>query len=183
MAQLLHSTGPQMPANLNHLHLKPGATQPAFLGSGSGFGSCFAGERWIRSLLLHSLKVSQKHVREAGGLREEFEAWLEANGIAKAAEALIDPQNFRAWQQAREQLKQNAEVVVRNVLGQYTGVDGRRQSYDVLPIVTGEVVDWIDPAGYAVARSARADAMVTEKPAYHDFSVNAAFGVQILRTF
>ncbi|MFW8642781.1 hypothetical protein ACOJBO_08380 [Rhizobium beringeri] len=54
---------------------------------------------------------------EAGGLREEFEAWLEANGIAKAAEALIDPQNFRAWQQAREQLKQNAEVVVRNVLG------------------------------------------------------------------
>ncbi|MBB4116419.1 hypothetical protein FHT80_005793 [Rhizobium sp. BK226] len=116
-------------------------------------------------------------------LRPEFETWMDANAIVREPEALIDPQNFRSWQLAREQVVQNAEVHVRNVLGQYTGVDGRRQSYDVLPIVTGEVVEWIDPAGYAVARSAHSPGMVTEKPAYHDFSVNAAFGVQILRTF
>lgn len=122
--------------------------------------------------------------REDGAaLRPEFEAWMAANAIARDSEALIDPQNFRAWQQSRQQIAHDAQVAVRNVFGQYTGVDGRRQTYDVLPIVAGDVVEWIDPAGYSVARSARSDAMVTEKPAYHDFSVSAAAGVQITRTF
>lgn len=120
---------------------------------------------------------------DANALRPEFKAWMDANAVAKDAEALIDPQNFRAWQLSREGAIQNADITVRNVLGQYTGVDGRRPSYDVLPIVFRDVVEWIDPAGFAVARSARSDAMVTDKPAYHDFSVSAAFGVQISRTF
>lgn len=120
---------------------------------------------------------------DAAALRPEFEAWLAANGIAREPEALIDPQNFRAWQQGRQQMVQDAEVAVRNVLGQFTGVDGRRQNYDVLPIVAGDVVEWIDPAGYSVARSARSDAMVTANPAYHDFSASSVVDVQISRTF
>ncbi|WP_421423723.1 DEAD/DEAH box helicase [Agrobacterium rosae] len=120
---------------------------------------------------------------EAAALRPEFEAWMAANAISKDPEALIDPQIFRAWQQSLHHIAEDAQVAVRNVLGQYTGVDGRRPSYDVLPVVIGDVVEWIDPAGYSVARSARSDAMVTEKPAYHDFSVSAAAGVQIARTF
>ena len=120
---------------------------------------------------------------DAQALRPEFETWMDANGIAKDAETLIDPQNFRAWQQSRERIAQAAEIAARNVLGQFTGVDGRQQSYDVLPIKVGDVIEWIDPAGFAVAKSARADAVMTDKPAYHDFSVTAAFGVQIARTF
>lgn len=94
---------------------------------------------------------------DAQRLRPEFEAWLDAHAIARQAEVLIDPQNFRAWQQAREQAVRNAEVAARNVLGQYTGVDGRRQSYDVLPIVVGDVIEWINTTGFVVARSARSE--------------------------
>ncbi|MBY3231720.1 DEAD/DEAH box helicase [Rhizobium laguerreae] len=121
--------------------------------------------------------------QDARSLRPDFEAWLVASGAAKDPDSLIDPQNYRAWQLARERVVHDAEFLARNVLGQLTGVDGRRQSYDVLPIVNGEVVDWIDPAGFSVARSARADAVVTGRPAYHDFSVSAVPGVQISRTF
>nr|WP_245206652.1 MULTISPECIES: DEAD/DEAH box helicase [unclassified Rhizobium] len=120
---------------------------------------------------------------DAQALRPEFEAWMDANAIAKAAEGLIDPQNFRAWQLSRERVAPAEEAAVRNILGQLTGVDGRRQSYDVIPIAAGDTIEWIDPAGFAVARSARANAMVTDKPAYHDFSVTAAFDVQISRIF
>ncbi|WP_204337161.1 hypothetical protein [Rhizobium leguminosarum] len=87
---------------------------------------------------------------------------MDASLIAKDSGALIDPQNFRAWQLGRHGAAQNADIAVRNVLGQYTGVDGRRQSYDVLPIVAGDVVQWIDPAGFAVERSARADVLLKE---------------------
>ncbi|WP_205930891.1 hypothetical protein [Rhizobium leguminosarum] len=96
----------------------------------------------------------------AQALRPEFKAWVDASLIAKDPEALIDPQNFRAWQLGRHGGAQNADIAVCNGLGRYTGVDGRRQSYDVPPIVAGDVVQWIDPAGFAVARSVRSDVLL-----------------------
>ena len=64
-----------------------------------------------------------------------------------------------------------------------TGVDDRRENCNVLPIAVRDVVEWIYSIGLAVARSARANATLTDMPAYDDFSFTTSFGVQISRTF
>ena len=46
----------------------------------------------------------------AQALRPEFKAWVDASLIAKDPEALIDPQNFRAWQPGRHGAAQNADI-------------------------------------------------------------------------
>ena len=120
---------------------------------------------------------------EARGLRRHFDAWLAGTGIPITAEVLIDPQQFLAWKRERDTGDRPEREAVRSSIAELTGVDGRRASYDVRPIVTDDGIDWIDPAGYAVARSPLSTNLVTERPARHDFSLDQTSGVRVTRTF
>jgi hypothetical protein len=71
----------------------------------------------------------------------------------------------------------------RSSIAELTGVDGRRVRYDVRPIVGEGRIDWLDPAGYAVARSPLSIEFVTERPERHDFIVDGSFGTKVIRTF
>ena len=120
---------------------------------------------------------------DAQGLRPEFNAWLAATGEAVTAEALMDPRQYLAWERDRRVDDRQEVGTVRSSIAELTGVDGRRASYDVRPIATDDGIDWIDPAGYAVARSPLSADLVTQRPAHHDFSLDRAFGVRVTRTF
>jgi hypothetical protein len=119
---------------------------------------------------------------EAAGLRPEFRAWLESIEVAASAENLIDPQLFLAWQRSRAEATRTAETILASV-AELTGVDGRRREYDVRPIVRAEGIEWIDAAGFAVARSPAATALATDNPQRHDFSLSIENGTRVLRTF
>ncbi len=148
---------------------------------------------WFRELLrwgtldpfvAFALAQGLAETREgASAMRPRFEAWLIENDIAPTAEARIDPQNFLAWQRAMTVAPAAGGDAVSSTVAQYTGVDGRRASYDVMPLASEAQIDWIDPAGFAVARSAYSAALITNAPSRHDFHADATFGVRVNRTF
>lgn len=120
---------------------------------------------------------------EAQALRPQYDAWLAETDVPLTPEALIDPQQFLAWQRARVAVDRPAVEAVRSSAAELTGVDGRRASYDVRPIVGEGGIDWLDPAGYAVARSPLSVELVTQLPERHDFRVDLTFGPRVTRTF
>lgn len=120
---------------------------------------------------------------EARAMRPRYEAWLAESEIIATAEALIDPQNFLAWQRAVAVEPNAGADVVTSSVAQYTGVDGRRPRYDVMPLASEAQIEWIDPAGYAVAQSPYSAALMTSRPSRHDFEANAMFGVRVTRTY
>jgi hypothetical protein len=120
---------------------------------------------------------------DAAGLRAQFDAWMARAGIPMTAELMIDPQQFLAWQRDRERVERPAADPVRSIVAVLTGVDGRRPTYDVRPVIAADGIEWIDPAGYAVARSPNSEEMVTRRPAGHDYRLDRAFGVMVTRTF
>jgi hypothetical protein len=148
---------------------------------------------WFRELLrwgtldpfiAFTLSQGLVETRDEGrAMRPRFEAWLAESGIPQTAEALIDPQNFLAWQRATAVGAIPGAEIVSSVAAQYTGVDGRRGSYDVLPLATDARIDWLDPAGYAVAQSPYSAALITSRPSMHDFQADAVFGVRVTRTY
>lgn len=71
---------------------------------------------------------------EADARRPAFEQWLAEEGLGRDAEMLIDPQRFIGWQKSLARPRDAADAV-RISIAQLTGVDGRRASYDVRPIV------------------------------------------------
>lgn len=119
---------------------------------------------------------------EAAARRPTFEAWLAQEGFDRVPETLIDPQRFLAWQRSLAE-QRDAGDVVRASVAQLTQVDGRRGSYDVRPIVRADGIDWIDAAGYSVARSPYSAALLTARPDRHDFRVTAWPAVEVNRTY
>jgi hypothetical protein len=147
---------------------------------------------WFRELLrwgtldpLVAFALAQglaKTREEAVALRPEYGAWLAAQGQAMDAEALIDPQNFLAWQRSRAREAAPADAVLATV-AQLTGVDGHHGRYDVRPLVRDGGIDWIDAAGFAVARSPYSQGLLTNWPARHDYELRTVPNVEVVRTF
>lgn len=147
---------------------------------------------WFRELLrwgsldpFVAFALSQGLARtrdEAANRRGAFEAWLAQEGLSRSAETLIDPQKFLAWQRSLTEQRDAAEAV-RGVAAQLTTVDGRHQSYDVCPVVRNGSVDWIDPAGYSVARSGYSASLLTTHPERHDYALIPLPAAEIVRTF
>ncbi|RUX49044.1 DNA helicase, partial [Mesorhizobium sp. M7A.F.Ca.US.014.04.1.1] len=120
--------------------------------------------------------------QEAVARRPEFEAWLVGEGLYLNAETLIDPQCFLAWQRSLA-AQRDAVEIVRGSAAQLTHVDGRRESYDVRPIVGADGIEWIDAAGYSVAQSPYSAALLTARPDGHDFMVVTRPAVEVTRTY
>jgi hypothetical protein len=147
---------------------------------------------WFRELLrwgtldpLVAFALAQGLARtreEAIALRPEYGAWLVGQGQAMDAEALIDPQNFLAWQRSRAREAAPADAVLASV-AQMTGVDGHHRRYDVHPFVREGGIDWIDAAGFAVARSPYSQGLLTNRPARHDYELRTVPNVEVVRTF
>lgn len=147
---------------------------------------------WFRELLrwgtldpLVAFALAQglaKTREDAVALRPEYGAWLVAQGQAMDAEALINPQNFLAWQRSRVREAAPADAVLASV-AQLTGVDGHHGRYDVRPFVRGGGIDWIDAAGFAVARSPYSQGLLTSLPARHDYELRTVPNVEVVRTF
>jgi hypothetical protein len=119
---------------------------------------------------------------EASERRPAFEAWLVQEAVDRNAETLIDPQRFLAWQRSLVTPRDAAEGV-RGIAAQLTTVDGRRGSYDVRPIIRNDGIDWIDAAGYSVARSPYSAALLTGRPERHDFRLTALPTAEVTRTY
>jgi hypothetical protein len=141
--------------------------------------------RWgtLDPLVAFALARGMAQTREeAALLRPTFEAWLLAEGFDRQGETLVDPQRFLAWQRSRSP-ESVAVDAVRAITAQLTQVDGRHASYDVRPIVRNGTVDWIDAAGYSVARSVYSAALVTAAPERHDFRLSVGRVTEVVRTF
>jgi len=147
---------------------------------------------WFRELLrwgtldpLVAFALAQglaKTREEAVALRPEYGAWLSARGQAVDPEALVDPQNFLAWQRSRAGDAAPVDAVLTSV-AQLTGVDGHHGRYDVHPLVRDEGIDWIDAAGFAVARSPYSQGLLTNRSARHDYELRTVPNVEVIRTF
>lgn len=147
---------------------------------------------WFRELLrwgtldpLVAFALAQglaKTREDASALRPVFGAWLMTQGQPIDAEALIDPQNFLAWQRSLATDGAAADAILASV-AQMTGVDGLRHRYDVSPLVRENGIDWIDAAGFAVGRSPHSQALLTNRPARHDFELRTFPNVEVVRTF
>lgn len=93
----------------------------------------------------------------AANRRAEFDAWLLTDGYCDDAESKIDPQLFLKWddslsndfEDSFEELPDAAILV---------GTDGRKRRYPVIPVDTEGGVDWLDPAGFKLARTENDDA-------------------------
>jgi len=119
---------------------------------------------------------------EAVARRPEFESWLVQEGLRLDAETRIDPQRFLAWQRSLA-AQRDADQIVRGSAAQLTHVDGRREFYDVRPIVRADGIEWIDAAGYSVAQSPYSAALLTARPDRHDFRVMTGPAVEVTRTY
>ncbi|MEY9418870.1 hypothetical protein ABIF69_005312 [Bradyrhizobium japonicum] len=147
---------------------------------------------WFRELLrwgtldpFVAFALSQGIARtreEAANQRGAFETWIAQEGLGRNAETLIDPQRFLAWQRSLI-VQRDAAEAVRGVAAQLTTADGRRAFYEVRPIIRNDGVDWIDAAGYSVARSAYSAALLTAHPERHDYSVTSLPAAEVVRTF
>jgi hypothetical protein len=120
---------------------------------------------------------------EAQALRPQYDSWLAGSGVPVTPESLIDPQEFLAWQRARDAADPPIAEAVNSSIAELTGVDGRMVKYDVRPIVGEGTIDWLDPAGYAVARSPLSIELVTGRPERHDFTVDCSNGTRVIRNF
>lgn len=119
---------------------------------------------------------------EAAARRLAFEAWLAQEGYDRGAETLIDPQRFLEWQRTLVRQGDAAEAV-RGSAARLTATDGRRGSYDVRPVVRDDGIEWIDAAGYSIARTQYSEALLTARPERHDFRLNVWPAPEVTRTY
>lgn len=104
------------------------------------------------------------------GRRSEFERWINDEYESLDADDLIDPQLFLEWQHsllhtAVEHVESGAEN------GELTGTDGRLSHYAVIPFQQGDVINWIDAAGYELARSTNEQRLYSSKSNRNDFEL------------
>jgi len=62
-------------------------------------------------------------------------------------------------------------------------VDGRRGQRGAHHKIRADGIDWIDAAGYSVARSPYSAALLTGRPDRHDFRVTAWPAVEVTRIY
>ena len=111
--------------------------------------------RWgtLDPLVAFVLAEGLVRTRESGASRRrEFDAWLKVKMPEASAEDRIDPQLFLEWRRKQfpndkrpPQLK-SLEVTLRETAK-------RSGKYPVIPVVSNDVVHWLDSAGFALAHS------------------------------
>jgi hypothetical protein len=107
---------------------------------------------------------------QAANRRAEFEAWLATELHVVDAESKIDPQLFLKWEDSLpsdfedlfEELSDAANLV---------GTDGRKRRYPVIPVDSEGGVDWLDPAGFRLARTENDDADLAAHIQKDDFEL------------
>lgn len=111
--------------------------------------------RWgtLEPFVAFSMAQGLASTREAAtALRSTFIDWLKSQVELPEAEDYIDPQRFLAWQRTLATQKRQASIN-RPTPAQLSGTNGARLLYDVIPIQTPEGVEWIDSAGFSLAKS------------------------------
>ena len=119
---------------------------------------------WARELLrwgtldpfvAFSLAQGLAQTRElAAARRAEFETWLNEQHDDVEPDDLIDPQLFLEWQQSLPHADR-ATAEADTLTAELTGTTGTRGMYRVIPVSSGRTINWIDAAGYVLARSRR----------------------------
>lgn len=107
----------------------------------------------------------------AANQREAFETWLHAEHDNLDAEDLIDPQLFVGWARSLPHTERVAGHRNR-IPAQLTGTTGERGLYRVVPVVVNDVINWIDSAGYVLAKSRRDDSPLRGPLYRQDFELH-----------
>lgn len=136
---------------------------------------------WVRELLrwgtldpfiAFALSQGLVQTREAAAARrEEFETWLYVEYDDLNDEDFIDPQLFLAWARSLPQ-PERAAGRKKRVTAELTGTTGERGLYPVVPVVGNDTINWIDPAGYVLARSRRDDSPFLGGLHHQDFELH-----------
>lgn len=134
---------------------------------------------FVAFALAQGLAGTRSH---AAARRPDFEHWLIANVENIDSESLIDPQNFSAWQRSLS-TRLPIEFSENDDAAELNGANGQRDKYDVRPIVGHAGIDWIDSAGFKIARSVLNPSLVTTTPERHDFQITTGHHVRITRIF
>jgi hypothetical protein len=85
-------------------------------------------------------------------LRASYIEWLRLEVESPDDEDYIDPQRFLAWQRMQTIRSANTHIQTPTTV-ELSGTNGARLAYDVVPILTPEGVEWIDAAGFRLAKS------------------------------
>ncbi|WP_198957630.1 hypothetical protein [Bradyrhizobium canariense] len=148
---------------------------------------------WARELLrwgthdpfvAYALAQGLAHTRErAAERRGEFETWLQANHVDIEPDDYIDPQLFLEWQNSLPRRERTATTVAP-VPVELTGTNGARHRYTVMPVPCDAHVNWLDPAGFELARSKDAAGTYDNSAVRSDYELHAArSGASVNRTF
>lgn len=111
----------------------------------------------------------------AAARRGEFEGWLNAEYDDLDAEDFIDPQLFLAWERSLPQPERIAGLGT-SVPAELVGTTGERGRYRVVPVVSGGVINWIDAAGYVLARSREDESPFRGRFHRQDFALHTNVG-------
>ena len=111
----------------------------------------------------------------AAARRAAFEAWLQAEYDDLDADDFIDPQRFLSWERSLPQPERAAGGGNR-VGVELVGTTGERGQYRVVPVVTNDTINWIDAAGYILARSNRDDSPFHGRFHRQDFELHTGDG-------
>jgi len=89
---------------------------------------------------------------EASELRSEFEAWLFERNEDLEADDMVSPELFMEWHRSL-QPRDREKIVGEPIDAELTGTNGQLGRYNVIPIMNGMNVRWLDASGYELARS------------------------------
>jgi len=90
---------------------------------------------------------------DAAKTKTIFTEWLFRNYTDITPDDLIDPQLFLEWQRTLKQKKHLQEF--KAIKATLMGTNGKNSPYDVIPIINGDTINWIDSAGYCLAKSSK----------------------------
>lgn len=130
--------------------------------------------RWgtLDPFVAFSLAQGLAQTREsAAARREEFETWLNEQRDDVEPDDLIDPQLFLGWQQSLPHADRPA-AGADTLTAELTGTTGARGMYRVIPVSSGRTINWIDAAGYVLARSRREGATFRGRLYRDDFELH-----------
>ncbi|MBU1690638.1 MAG: DEAD/DEAH box helicase [Gammaproteobacteria bacterium] len=100
-------------------------------------------------------------------LRARYIEWLRSEVESPEDDDYIDPQRFLAWQRMQTSRRPRARIHAPTPV-ELSGTNGARLTYDVVPLLTPEGVEWIDAAGFSLAKSS-SDVSLREQPHKSDF--------------
>lgn len=148
---------------------------------------------WARELLrwgthdpfvAYALARGLAHTREhAEERREEYEHWLSANYVDLEPDDYIDPQLFLEWQNSLPKRERTVAGYAPHS-ADLTGTSGARQRYNVMPVIDGSRVKWLDPAGFELAASEDIIGLYDANSLRNDYELRATRrGASVNRTF